>query len=336
MIPFNDLRAMARGLQSDLEAAAGRVIASGHYLRGRETQAFEEQWAAYCGQRYCVAVANGTDAIQLMALAADLQVVDVPAITCWYTAEGLHRAGCQVRAVDVRSDGHIERPHAGTICTPLYGSLPTAAESAKCRFFDGAQAHGWKPPEQATVAWSFYPTKTLGALGDAGAVTTNDQGLAEQLRMLAGRDDIYRDARQMVSRVDELQAALLSVRLRHLPEWIEQKREVARWYFDLLPYGDRCRMVYLPDESHHYSLAVMADERDRLMVWLALRGITAKAHYGVPLHKHAAPWADAGRILPVAERWCDRTLSLPCYPGLLRSEVQAVCEAISEFYKAHS
>src|SRR5262249_34882785 len=159
------------------------------------TAAFEEEWAAYCGQAHCVSCANGTNALTLAALGMGLKETDVPANTLALTAVGLHRGGARVVASEVGADGRLAEVSARAVPVLLYGRKPSSVE-LNARLFDAAQAHGWRPPAHATACWSFYPTKNLGALGDAGAVTTNDAGLAQQMRELCGRDDRFHDGRQ--------------------------------------------------------------------------------------------------------------------------------------------
>ncbi|MES2790118.1 MAG: DegT/DnrJ/EryC1/StrS family aminotransferase [Planctomycetota bacterium] len=336
MIPFQNLKSTPEPIQAELERAMQRVTESGIYLRGMATRDFEERWAEFCGQRYCIGLANGTDAVTLIALAADLQEMSVPAITCRHTAEGLHRAACRVRPIDVTATGKLNEPNQSTICVPLYGSFPSIEEAEKCRFFDAAQAHGWRPPQHATVAWSFYPTKTLGAMGDCGAVTTNDQSLAESIRVLAGRDDQFRSRHQIVSRIDELQAAILTAKLTYLTRRIEQRKQIADWYTELLAPSSRCHLAYKSSETNVYSMAVMADRRDELQLWLKAMDIECKAHYPIALHQLDAAWSVPTGPLPMAERWCNRTLSLPCFPGLRRSDVHQICDSIHQFYEVHA
>lgn len=334
MIPFNDLTPIRDDVHAAIETAVTRVVRSGTFLRGPETDRFERDWAAYCGQRYCVGLANGTDALTLIAKACGLTALEVPAITCWYTADGLYRGGCQPLPVDIGPRGHLVTPHPGAICVPLYGSLPTPDESNRCTYFDAAQAHGWQPPTHAIVAWSFYPTKTLGAMGDCGAVTCNDSSLANELRMLAGRDDLFRDRRQIVSRIDEIQAAILAAKLPFLDEWIAAKRQIAVWYQQHLPNDDRLHLVYSPEESHLYCLAVHAKHRNLLAAFLLRNEVQTKTHYPTPLHKYSAFWeGPRGRSLPVAERWCNSVLSLPCWPGMQESQVVTICQFIAQFYR---
>lgn len=326
-VNFQDLTRAIAPLQQDIGDAMNRVARSGQFLRGRETADFEAAWAAYCGQEHCVLCANGTDAITLSALALGLAVANVPAITCWYTAEGLWRGGCRSEAAEVDSAGKLAAPNAQSVPVPLYGSAPSLAECA-CMLFDGAQAHGWRPPRHAVVTWSFYPTKTLGALGDCGAVTTNDASLADEIRVLAGRDDCFRDRRQIVSRADEMQAAILNVKLKHLDHWIEQRREVARWYWQSLP--QEIRPVYRPEESSFHLFPVFCEGRAALSYFLRERGVETKAHYDRPIHKYPAEWSPSA-TLPRSEYWCDHVLSLPCYPGITKAEVDYVADCTSKY-----
>lgn len=323
-VPFNDLGRAVREIASEITDATGRVIASGYYLRGHETRLFEEEWAAYCGQLYCVCCANGTDAITLAAKAIKLRRANIPAITVWFTAEGLRRAGCEVVSADVDQQGKLLTIDNNSVPVPLFGSFPSERERHGCKLFDCAQAHGWKPPMHAVAAWSFYPTKNLGAMGDAGAVTTNNKDLAETIRMLASRDDACLSADQMVSRIDEMQAAILRVKLRHLDRHIAERRDIAGWYCDLLP--EEVRPVYTPDETTAHLFVVSCDKRDQLAAGLQELGVGTKVHYREATHK-SGPWAEE-KSLPGAERWCDTVLSLPCYPGLTKEEVSYVCTSI--------
>lgn len=324
MIPFQDL---AR-FPIDLKPAVDRVIYSGAYLRGEETRRFEEEWAEYCGQQFCVACANGTDAITLAALGLRRTTATVPATTVWYTAEGLHRAGCRINIVDVDLEGCLVSNSADAVPVPLYGRDPSAIELT-ATFFDAAHAHGWKPPVSATVAWSFYPTKNLGALGDAGAITTNDKSLADEMRMLAGRDDLYCSSRQIVSRVDEIQAAVLRDKLKRLDEMLSFRRQIAEWYWRYLP--SFVTPVLKPSEGRFHLFVIRLQERDELKNFLLDNGVGCKVHYATPLHKYkTSPW-EQDLSLPNSEEWCKTVLSLPCFPGLTVDEVKHVCSTISRF-----
>jgi dTDP-4-amino-4,6-dideoxygalactose transaminase len=176
------------------------------------------------------------------------------------------------------------------------------------------------------ACWSFYPTKNLGALGDCGAVTTNDPEVALRLRALSGQDDGFRDPRQLNSRIDELQAAVLRVKLRHLGAWNAERRRLAAAYRERLP--GEVSPVAAPEEGFHHLFAVLCDGRDDLQAFLRGRGVETKVHFPRPLGRYDAAWGRAGQNLPGAERWCAHVLSLPFYPGMPDEYVEIVCEEV--------
>ena len=238
----------------------------------------------------------------------------IPANTLPLTALGLARSGSVVVVDEVGEDGRLVEIRPQSVPVLLYGRMPSAAE-VKCKLFDAAHAHGWKPPADAAACWSFYPTKSLGAFGDGGAVTTNDPKLASTMRGLSGRDDQLHDARQITSRMDEIQAAVLRVRLTHLNDWLDERRRIASLYVRGLPKRVRC--VSAEGDLHHL-FVVRTDCRDELASYLASHGVETKVHFPTPLHRQSAPWAEHNRELPGADAWCSSVLSLPCYPGLTR------------------
>lgn len=323
-VPFCDLARANTSLREDMDRAIRECIDSSYFLRGPQTQAFEEEWAAYCGQSYAVTCNSGTDALTIAAAAMGLEHASIPANTLSLTAIGVHRGGTQITLVDVDDDGWPMHPDSSTVQVLLYGRLPRARDP-QAALYDAAHAHGWKPPHGAVAAWSFYPTKTLGALGDGGAVTTNDRGLAELMRDLCGRDDRFRDSRQLTSRMDEMQAAVLRVKLRHLDRWLSMRREIAAAY-DL---AFREHGITLQGPSLHHLYCVRTAGRDALQRALESKGIGTKVHWEVPLHKLQGPWSCAGSYMG-AERWSSTVLSLPCYPGLDAREVDRVTSAVLE------
>jgi dTDP-4-amino-4,6-dideoxygalactose transaminase len=327
-VPFIDLQPALGPIRAEIDAAIAAVNDSTIYLRGIQTAAFEEEWAAYCGQNYCVTCNSGTDALTLAAAALEMKRAKVQANTLSLTAIGLDRGGSKVMVEDVDSAGRCCTPDRETVPVLLYGRLPSVAETGSV-LFDAAHAHGWNPPPHATACWSFYPTKSLGALGDGGAVTTNDAQLAREMRALSGRDDRFHDERQITSRMDEIQAAVLRVKLRHLDEWIAQRQALGRHYRQRLPPSAEPVSVDEGDLQHLF--VVRVSNRAALMSRLTTMGIVAKVHFPVPLHLHKGRWHDPTLRCPVAERWCDSVLSLPCYPGLTANDVDYVCGAIDRF-----
>jgi len=178
-IPFCDLSRAHAPIEEAMKQAIAGCIDRSYYLRGPETNAFEEEWAAFCGQRYAVCCNSGTDALTLAAIALDLKTATIQSNTLPLTGIGLHRAGTEVRIADVDSNGALDGSIQDAVPVLMFGQLP-APDQQTAKLYDAAHAHGWQPPAQAMAAWSFYPTKTLGALGDAGAITTNDAALAER------------------------------------------------------------------------------------------------------------------------------------------------------------
>jgi dTDP-4-amino-4,6-dideoxygalactose transaminase len=329
-IPLNDLRRLHRPIRADLDRAISRVMDSGRFLSGQEVTAFEEEWADFCGQRYCVACNSGTDALTIAGLALRWSEASVQANTLSLTAVGLHRASIKLRIVDVDPEGRVHEDAVNAVPVLLYGRLPGASE-LRHTLFDAAHAHGWRPPEHATACWSFYPTKTLGALGDSGAVTTNNADVAAAMRNLIGIDDRLRDGRQITSRMDEIQAAILRVKFRHLPSWIAERQDIGAWYKAELPPD--AQMVSTAGNDLHHLAVVRATYRDQLMEFLNSQGIETKIHFPDPLHLQQAPWADLSLSLPNAERWCRSVLTLPCFPGMQKSELQHIVHAITKFYE---
>lgn len=327
--PLNDLGRLHAPLRAAFSEAVDRVLSSGWFLRGRETARFEAEWADYCGQKYCVTCASGTDALTLAALGLELKQATLQANTLPLSAIGLHRAGVAIKLSDVNPDGRTLSAGPDTVPVLLYGRLPQANEVGH-QLYDAAHAHGWKPHAGATACWSFYPTKTLGALGDAGAITTNDQGLADLLRDLAGRDDVFRNGRQMTSRVDELQAAILSIKLKHLDSWILERQRIAQHYAGHLPPG--VRFVSDPESDLQHLAVIRLPDRDELGSWLDDRGIDTKIHFPLPLHKQAAPWGNSRLAFPATEAWCSSILTLPCFPGMTQNELSTITDRISEFF----
>ena len=324
-IGFCDLNRGLSAIRRDIDDAIARVVSSGWFLRGAETAAFEEEWAERCGQAYSISCNSGTDALTLAALALNLKTATIPANTLPLTGIGLHRGGVDVRIADVDKDGYMQREGCNdAVPVLLFGRLPRPSELTDV-LYDAAHAHGWRPA--GTAAFSFYPTKTLGALGDGGAVTTNDAHLAAEIRALSGRDDVLYDGRQLTSRMDEVQAAVLRVKLRHLDEWLDERRQIAAQYdrrlgaLGLVPVGQASL-------AHLY--VIRTAHRELLQAQLAAAGVATKIHWPASLDMLSGPWSTSGRY-PGAKAWSDSVLSLPCYPGLTFVEIDYICDHIEEF-----
>lgn len=361
---FGDLKRQYAGIGAELEAAAARVLASGWYVLGAEVSAFEQEFAAYCGVAHCVGVASGAEALYLALAALDIgpgdEVITV-ANACMYQAAAILQTGARPVFVDIDPVTHTMDPRAleagitlhtrAVLPVHLYGRLADmpaiiaiAARHGLAVVEDAAQAHGaWVRDSESRPrragAWgtlacfSFYPTKNLGAVGDGGAVVTSDAALAERLRRLRqygwGQKYITAEAGGRNSRLDELQAALLRVKLRYLDAWNAARRERASRYGALLAQTS----LELPQDvpGHVYHLYVIAsDQRDALRDHLATSGIGSDIHYPLPAHLQPA-YAHLGYragALPHTEHQARRILSLPLYPELTLNEVAQVAEAI--------
>jgi dTDP-4-amino-4,6-dideoxygalactose transaminase len=359
-IPFADLKRGTEALRSDLDAAAARVLDSGWYVLGEEGRAFEAEFASAMGSDFAVGVATGTDAIELALLALGVGPGDeviTQANTCVPTVAGIERSGATAVLCDVE-------PEAGTIdVESLRGAIGPRTKAivpvhlyGQCADVDAvlevagdipvvedcAQAHGAELRGRragsigALGAFSFYPTKNLGALGDGGAVTTNDERLAERLRLVRmyGQADRYRHVERGVnSRLDELQAAFLRAKLPHLEAWNERRREIAAAYDRALEGSAARPLARLPERLHAYHLyVVQVDDREAFQARLAEAGIGTLVHYPEPVHGHPPYRAlgDGPVPLGVAERLATRVVSLPLYPELTDAEVEAVGDALRE------
>lgn len=321
-IAFQDLRPAMWEIRFDINAAIADVIDRGIFLGGEEVAAFEESWAAYCGAKYCVACASGTDALMLAALAIPAAGCVIQANTCSFTHKGLRRHRyCDF--VDCDERGNIGMIPVGvapvTVCLygrPPSGSRPAAAGSIarvswpESFVMDCCQAHGFKPPENAIAAWSGYPTKNLGGFGDCGWVTTNSKSW--QLAMKSAATDWH-------SRMSELNAAVLRTKLPHLDRWNAERAAIAEVYYNELP--DWCEPACRHGEpTNHHIFAVLVERRDELKAHLEAGGVGCKIHYAEPLAE-----------LLGARRWANMTLSLPMFPGLKAEQVRTVCDVIKGF-----
>jgi dTDP-4-amino-4,6-dideoxygalactose transaminase len=363
-IPFLDVGAATRELRAELDDAYRRVQDAGWYVLGPEVEAFEREYAAYCGVAHCVTVGNGMDALHLLLRAAGIGAGDevlVPGHTFIATWLAVSAAGAVPVAVDVdERAGNLDPTRLGAAMTPrtaavvpvhLHGQPAAMTEiTAFARrhrlavFEDAAQAHGACLHGRRAgslgdgAAFSFYPTKNLGALGDAGAVTTDDAALAERVRRLRNYGSAvkyHHDEPGTNSRLDELQAAFLSVKLRHLDAWNERRRSVAAAYHEALAgVAGLARPAVLDGAEPVWHLyAVRHRRRDALQRALADAGIGTAIHYPVPPHRSGAyrQAAWGGRDLGVSERWAAESLSLPMGPHLSAIEVARVAECVRRF-----
>jgi dTDP-3-amino-3,4,6-trideoxy-alpha-D-glucose transaminase len=363
-VPFGDLQRQYESIRAELDAAAARVLASGWYILGSELRAFEAAFAAFCGVGHAVGVGNGTEALYLALAALGVgpgdEVITV-ANAAIYEPLTILQAGARPVFVDVDEQAHTMEPELlEAAITPrtkaimpvhLYGRMADMdAIMAVARRHelpvveDCAQAHGAALGGRVAGSigvcgcFSFYPSKNLGALGDGGMVVTDDAALAAKLRRLRvyGWEKRYYtvDPGGINSRLDEIQAALLHVKLRHLPRWNDRRRQIARRYNELLAGTDLILPDLPADQRHIFHLyVVQAQERDRLQAALLERGVETAVHYPLPAHLQPVPVYQglaAPGSLPVTEQLAGRVLSLPIYPELTDAEVDAVAAAVCE------
>ena len=389
-VPFLSLKDITAKYADEIHEAALRVIDGGWYLQGKENEAFEKHYADYIGSKYCIGCANGLDAliwifrayIELGVMQPGDEVI-VPANTYIATILGITENGLKPVLVEPRretleiDDSLIEAAiseRTKAICiVHLYGRCAMTEKIADiCKKHnlrlveDNAQAHGclWNGKRTGSIGeaagHSFYPGKNLGALGDAGAVTTNDEELAKAIRALAN----YGSQKKYVfkytgrnSRLDEIQAAILDVKLRHLDEDNHLRQQVAAYYYEHINNPLISLPKQIPDENNVYHLfPVLASphpspegkgvsNRDRLHDYLEQKGIGTVIHYPIPPHmqecyQHAA-WnhynnssplqGEVGKGLPITEFLADTELSLPMSPCMTQEQIEYVVKCINEF-----
>lgn len=336
--------------------AAQRVIARGRYVLGVEVDAFEREFAAFCGATHCVGVANGTDALEISFRACGVgpgSRVATVANAGFYTCAALAAIGAHPVFVDVDETltmapaslaAAIDHVDAIAV-THLYGRLaaiePIVELARKRRvpvIEDCAQAHGAERAGKRAGSFgdagcfSFYPTKNLGALGDAGAVVTSDNEIAARMRAFRqyGWSTKYRVERAggRNSRLDELQAAFLRVKLPRLPEWTAARVEIARRYCEMLQNTTIKTPQFAHGEYVAHLFVVRGPNRDRLREALADDGIATDVHYPIPDYAQAVLDGARHPALPITEAACREVVTLPCYPGLANDDVDRIAARI--------
>jgi len=363
IVPFLDLAAATAELQAEISAALERVVRSGLYIGGTEVAAFEERYADYCGTANCVGVGNGLDALHLTLRAMDVGAGDeVIVASNGFIATWLAVSMTGATPIPVEPDPLTHNLDAALVeaaitertrvilPTHLYGQpadidpLMDIARRHGLRLVeDAAQAHGSRYKGRRigahgdAVTWSFYPSKNLGALGDAGAVTTNDGDLAQRIRELANYGSARRyvnDVKGVNSRLDPVHAAVLSSKLDFLDEWNERRGAIARLYGEKLA-ADGIVLPHVPSwaEPVWHLFVIQCEARDDLAEWLKQAGVQTLVHYPIPPHRQKA-YADMGQpvgSLPVTERLARTVLSLPIGPHLSGDQALRVTAAVNAF-----
>lgn len=362
MIPFLDLKPAHDELREELRAAFERVLDSGHCILGHEAECFEREFAAYCGARYCVGVGNGLDALHLILRAYGIGEGDeviVPSNTYIATWLAVSHAGAVPVPVEpdartynidpARLEAAITRRTRAIIAVHLYGQPADmdainaiAGRHGLKVIEDAAQAHGarYKGRRAGSLGdaagFSFYPAKNLGAIGDGGAVTTGDEALADRIRLLRNYGSRHKYEHEVPgynSRLDELQAAFLRVKLARLDEWNERRRHLAAAYLDELD-GTGLGLPFVPQWASPvwHLFVVRTGARESLRSRLAARGIGTMVHYPVPPHLQPA-YAHLNMgpgALPVSEALHQEVMSLPLAAHVDMAVLRRVTLAVKE------
>ncbi len=363
MILMNDFKAEPAELKAAELAAAQAVLESGWYVLGKQVADFETAWAAACGVPHAVGVGNGMDAIEIALRCLDIgpgdEVITTP-MTAFATVLAVLRAGATPVLADIDGNGLLDLTSVARCLSPrskavlpvhLYGQIADmdawtafCAEHRLLLVEDCAQAHlaAWNGRRAGTFgqagAYSFYPTKNLGAPGDAGALISTDAAVAERARVLRnyGQSERYHHPQLgLNSRLDEMQAAILNVRLRWLEEFTARRRAVAAAYQAGIanPLVQPLPAPAVAERHVHHLFVVLCDQRERLQAHLQAAGVQSLIHYPVPVHRQP-PCRDLRcdpQGLSQAERHAATCLSLPCHPALSDADVARVIKAVNAF-----
>ncbi len=357
-IPMVDLKGQYQALQPEIDSAVLQALGETRFILGPNVQAFEAEAAAYLGVRHALGCASGTDALHLALLAAGIQPGDeiiTSAFTFIATAEAIRYIGAVPVFVDIQAHSFNLDPRlVSAAITPrtrailpvhLFGQaadmdeiLALARQHGLAVIEDCAQCFGSRYRGRMTGAiggagaFSFFPSKNLGCYGDGGMITTDDDGIAARIRMLRNHgssQQYHHDVIGYNSRLDELQAVILRIKLRRIDEYNRARLRVARLYNELLA-GAALQTPAIPDDRDHvfHQYTLLCDDRERLRARLLASEIACAVYYPIPLHRQPA-FADTRQpALPVTESSAGRCLSLPIFPELTDAQVHRVCETI--------
>jgi len=360
VIRFDNFVPQYSSIKKEIDSAIQRVLDSGWFILGKELDAFEKKFASYIGSKYCVGVASGTDAISLSLMALDIGPgceVITSDMTAFPTIAAIMDTGATPVTVDVlpesglidpsKIERHITSKTRAIVPVHLYGQscdLDPIFEIARkhglpvvedCAQSVGSEYKGKKNGSLGIVnAFSFYPTKNLGAYGDGGAITTDDEAIYKKLLQLRNYGQsvrYYHDSFGINSRLDEIQAAILHVKLAYLDEWNEQRRSHARYYREHLKSVE-CLQDYSYGSPVYHLFIVKTAERDLLIEKLKAAGITSHIHYPVPVHKQKAfPHHEtvSESLYPNTIEFADRILSIPIYPELSSEDRETIIQTVN-------
>lgn len=365
VIPFYDLKREVAQYAAELKEAMAHVVDSGWYIQGEEKAHFESEFAAYCGVNYCIGVGSGLDALRLILMSyIELGLMKIgdevilPANTFVATALAVSQSGlipvladCDITTFNIspRSvEDKVTDKTKAIIAVHLYGQvapidqLQEIADKYNLKLIeDAAQAHGADYKEKKAgaladvAAFSFYPVKNLGALGDAGAITTNDDELAEVIRSLSNygsETKYYHQYKGINSRLDELQAAILSVRLKYLDSENKRRRGIASLYSARIN-NKTILLPNLTDKDSHvfHQYVIRSSERTDLQGYLVDNGIQTQIHYPVSIHKQQAYKELRDEKYPVSELLQNEILSIPIYPTLREEELSKIMYVLNNW-----
>lgn len=362
MIPLVDLKKQYLSIKDEIDFAIKDIINNSSFIMGEPMENFEKEFAKYCDKRFCVGVGSGTCALYLTLVALGIgkgdEVITVPN-TFIATTEVISNVGAKIKFVDINEEDYnidvdkieeaINKDTKAIIPVHLYGhscDMDKILEIAKkynlkviedCAQAHGTEYKGKKVPISEFGCFSFFPAKTLGAYGDAGCIVTNNEEFANKIKLLRnhGRVTKYEHLIEGFNhRLDTLQAAILSVKLKYLDQWINRRRQNARLYKELL------KNVITPTEKDYskhsyYVYTIRVKNRDRLQEFLKNNGIAAQIYYPHPLHLQPAyknlDYKEGD--FPVTEKIAKEILSLPMFPELTEEEIKEICEKINYFCK---
>lgn len=359
MIPFNDFSKEPEELKQEIHQAIQRVVDSGWFILGRELEAFESAFADYIGTWFCVGVASGTEAIALSLMAHDIGQGDeviTTNITAYPTITGILQSGAQPVVVDIfgenglidytKIEAKITSRTSAIVPVHLYGqscnldAIKTIADRNNlliiedCAQASGATFHDRKCGSMGdSGAFSFYPTKNLGAYGDGGAITTNDEIVYKKLLALRNYGQTkryYHESKGINSRLDELQAAILHTKLKYLDQFNTERQKIAQAYHEGLQsvkcltqesYGMHCNHLFVIKSAY----------RDQLAEYLKEHGIQTLIHYPVPVNRQKAFKWQKEENMEISVEFADSILSLPIFPGLAKKDIDQIIQTINEF-----
>ena len=360
MILFNDLKLQYEQIREEIDFAMQKVLSTGRYILGEELDAFEKEFAEYIGTDYCVGVASGTDAITLLLMALNIGENDeviTTNLTAFPSIVGIIRSGATPVVVDICTDdglidcGRIEeriteRTRA-IMPVHLYGQtcdmdrITALADKHGLNVIeDSAQAVGstYRGMKAGSLgfcsAFSFYPTKNLGAFGDGGAITSGDEEVHNKLLLLRnyGKTDMYHHKTEGInSRLDELQAAILRVKLKYIDRWNKRRKEIALFYQENLLSVHCLKQNSYGESNYHLFVVKCYEHRDELMSHLKSNGIESLIHYPVPINKQKAFPVKREEELEASNKFADSVLSLPIHQDLQSKELNQIVEVIHDF-----